>query len=286
MDIKEYEELVADPARRQERYTAMLPEFYDLVTQPYRTNWADSFHLPPFTGQFGLAEALRRHEHKLARDAGFVPGMRILDIGCGIGGPALSIAAASGCHVTGVNIVPMHVEIARDKAREQGLEDRTEFVVGDMTGLRFPDESFDGAFSFDAICHAPDKSATYAEIHRVLKPGSVFTGCDWLCTDGLSHAEYQEWIEPICVTSALPDIRSIGETRQLLTEAGFEVETCRDLAEDGDMTPNWQLFEQAADTIPAPRSGERKMLWRHAVSTARGGRSGKFKIGYWKAHRP
>ncbi|MCX4546753.1 methyltransferase domain-containing protein [Streptomyces sp. NBC_01565] len=285
LDTAAYEAIVHAPGQRAARYEEMLPSFYSFATSAYRNNWADSFHLPPFHGPESLAEALAEQERRLADDAGFGPGMRILDIGCGIGGPALHIARHSGAHVTGVNIVAAHIDIARSRAREQDLEDQVSFVEGDMMRLPFPDASFDGAFSFDAICHAPDKKQAHREIARVLKPGAVFAGCDWLCADGMTEADYNEWIEPLCVYSALPSVLSLTELSQSLAEAGFAVSTCRDLAGVGDMEPNWRLFEESAETIPAPRSGTYELLWQHAVSTARAGRAGKFVVGTWSAVR-
>jgi len=285
MDIQEFLRLVDDAAERRAHYATMLPAFYDLATSPYRANWGESFHLPPFGPGESLAEAMRRQERELARAAGFGPGMQVLDVGCGIGGPALSIANASGAHVTGVNIVPMHIDIARAKAAEQGLAHLTRFVVADMVDMPFPDTFFDGAFSFDAICHSPDKPATYEGIARVLKPGAVFAGCDWLCADGMSADEYREWIEPICRYAALPAVLSLSEVAGQLRDAGFDVDMCQDLAEGGDMTPNWQAFEDAAATIAAPRDPEHEVLWQHATTTARGGRAGKFKIGHWLARK-
>ncbi|TDD98128.1 SAM-dependent methyltransferase [Actinomadura rubrisoli] len=286
MNITEFQRITADPGSRRAHYTAMVPAFYDLVTSPYRANWSESFHLPPFAPGETLAQAVRRQEHELARTAGFGPGMRILDVGCGIGGPALSIARATGAHVTGVNIVAMHIGVATAKAAEQGLEKLTRFTVADMVDLPFPDACFDGAFSFDAICHSPDKPATYAGVHRVLKPGAVFTGCDWLCADGLPPGEYARWIEPICAYAALPSVLSLGQLADHLVEAGFHLVFCVDLSERGDMEPNWRRFEDAAAAVPPPRDPDHELLWRHATSTARGGRSGTFKIGYWQARKP
>ena len=78
--------------------------------------------------------------------------MRILDVGCGVGGPALTIAAHTGAHVTGVDLVSGRVAIAMERA-----SDPTDFVVGDMLDLPFDDNSFDGAYSFEAICHVPTR---------------------------------------------------------------------------------------------------------------------------------
>lgn len=286
MDILEYKQMVADPTARRDNHKVMLPIFYSFATSAYRANWAESFHLPPFHGNSTLAQALIAQEHGLADKAGFRAGMRLLDIGCGIGGPALSIVTHCGAHVTGINIVPRHIEIAQGKARDSGLVHLLDFLTADMMFLPFPACSFDGAYSFDAICHAPDKARAYAEIARVLKPGAAFAGCDWLYADGLSEAEYQEWIEPVCASSALPAVLSLGQVAGALATAGFIVQDCHNLAEDGDMTPNWELFERAAATIPPPRSPAKEVLYQHTLSTSRAGRAGMFVIGTWLACKP
>lgn len=281
----EFERLVADPKSRRDHYRTMLLEFYGFATGPYRENWADSFHLPPFRDGEPLEVALREQEHALARSAGFRAGMRVLDLGCGVGGPALTIAQFSKAQVTGLNIVPRQVAIARSRAAAAGLARRAEFVLGDMMDIPFDDGDFDGAFSFEAICHAPDKQRVYREVARVLKPGAVFAGCDWVCADGLGPADYQKWIEPICASSALPWMLSIGGVAEGLERAGFVVEECCDLAKFGDMTRNWEMFQHAAGTIDRSGSPEKEQLWRHTSATARAGRSGHFLIGYWFARK-
>ena len=282
----EFTRVLENPSERRERYAEMLPAFYSHATDAYRHHWADSFHLPPFQDGQSLPQALAAQEHRLARVAGLRAGLRALDVGCGVGGPALSIAEHSGAHVTGINIVPWQLETAEKRAAAQGLQNLTEFRNADMMALPFDDGTFDVAFSFDAICHSPDKDTVYAEIARVLKPGGVFVGADWLCADGLTEQEYQEWIEPVCVSSALPDVLSLGRMVSGLTRAGFLIDDYCDLAARGDMTPNWEIFERAAETLTEPRPAGRELMYQHCLSTARAGRAGKFVIGYWSARKP
>ncbi|OIJ89467.1 hypothetical protein BIV25_34000 [Streptomyces sp. MUSC 14] len=286
LSASEFTRVLEDPSLRRERYAAMLPAFYTHATDAYRGHWADSFHLPPFQEGQSLSEALTAQERRLARVAGLRAGMRALDVGCGVGGPALTIAGYSGAHVTGINIVPWQLETAEKRAAAQGLRNLTGFLNADMMALPFEDGTFDVAFSFDAICHAPDKDTVYAEIARVLKPGGVFVGADWLCADGLTGPEYQEWIEPVCVSSALPDVLSLCQMVSGLTRAGFLIDDYCDLAAHGDMGPNWQIFEQAAATLTEPRPAGKELMYQHCLSTARAGRAGKFIIGYWSARKP
>ncbi|WP_285530254.1 SAM-dependent methyltransferase [Streptomyces lavendulae] len=282
----EFTELVHTPTSRRDRYSEMLPAFYAIATDPYRGNWAESFHLPPFEGNEPLERALAEQEHRLARVAGLRAGKRVLDVGCGVGGPAISIAEYSGAHVTGVNIVPRHVEIATAKAASRGLQYVTDFRVADMMDLPFDEATFDAAFSFDAICHAPDKNTVYAQIARVLKPGGIFIGADWLCADDLTPDDYQQWIEPVCKYAALPSVLSLRQVVDGFTGAGFVVDDYCDLASRGDMSPNWRLFEHAAATIEAPRTPEKEFMYQHCLTTARAGQAGKLVIGYWCARRP
>ena len=116
----------------------------------------------------------------LVDEAGIGPGMRLLDVGCGTGAVAVAIAQRSGAHVTGIDLVPGHVERAKAHAAEQGLDDRTAFVEGDATAMPFTDAAFDCVYAIESAYHAADKTRFYGECARVLRPGGCFwarTGC-------------------------------------------------------------------------------------------------------------
>ena len=63
------------------------------------------------------------------------PGMTLLDVGCGTGGPALRIAATTGCSVVGIDVHPDAIKTARSLAQERGLSERAEFRVADAGGV-------------------------------------------------------------------------------------------------------------------------------------------------------
>jgi SAM-dependent methyltransferase len=99
-------------------------------------------------------------------------GKKLLDVACGAGGPALRIAAASGCAVTGVDVHGKAVDTARALAKDRGLEARAEFQAADASqGLPFADASFDAITCIDAMNHFPDRPKMLAEWARLLKPG-------------------------------------------------------------------------------------------------------------------
>jgi ubiquinone/menaquinone biosynthesis C-methylase UbiE len=99
------------------------------------------------------------------------PGKNVLDIACGAGGPALRIAAITGCAVVGVDVHEQSISTARTAAASRNLADRTEFRVVDASGgLPFPDASFDAVICIDAINHLPQRLNVIAEWARMLKP--------------------------------------------------------------------------------------------------------------------
>jgi SAM-dependent methyltransferase len=99
------------------------------------------------------------------------PGKTLLDIACGAGGPALRIAAITGCSVVGIDIHADAIAAAQALTIERGLNGRAEFQAGDVTGaLPFPDSSFDAITCIDAINHLPDRPRILAELSRLLKP--------------------------------------------------------------------------------------------------------------------
>jgi ubiquinone/menaquinone biosynthesis C-methylase UbiE len=269
----------------------MVQAYFDRVTDAYREKWSDSFHFAVFGGDETLEDALLATEKQIADEGKFRPGQRVLDIGCGVGGPALNIAAYSKAHVTGVNIVARQVEIARQRASERGLDDLTHFEVADAMSLPFADGSFDAAYVFDAGCHMPDKAAFCREAARVLRPGGCFLGLDWFKKDGLSQQDEEKYIEPICRLHSVPHLSGLTEFRGHLAGTGFEVQLVEDVAAKGNILRNWELVDTLAvrgirGLLPWLIPPTLRMLTDGGLALAKAARMGAFVIGHWIAHKP
>ena len=119
------------------------------------------------------------------------PGKTLLDIACGAGGPALRIAAATGCSVVGIDVHEHAVTTASSLAAQRGLAERAEFRCTDATGpLPFPDASFDAITCIDAINHFPDRPPVLAAWARLLKPSGKLLFTDPITVTGpLTNAE-------------------------------------------------------------------------------------------------
>ena len=277
---------LATRAARTESYKDIVSDYYNKYSPMIVEAIGPSIHLSPFAGNQTMQESNVALEKVICDEAGLKPGMKVLDIGCGVGGPALNIGKWSGATIVGLNIDSNQIEVAKKRTQEAGLSDRVTYQVGDAMAMPFPDASFDHAYSFECIYHTPDRRKLAREVARVLKPGAGFNGTDWMVRDGLSAAEYDNWIDPICRAQACPYFANLGEMRAALEEAGFEVELMEDLAKRGNMEPNWIFLEKFAEATEAPGTPDhlRRVGEGIRVQVA-AGRSGMYVVGHWRARK-
>jgi cyclopropane fatty-acyl-phospholipid synthase-like methyltransferase len=161
---------------RGRRTAAGVGAYFDLITDEGRLFYGDSFHFGYFrTGAETLEEALDAHTDLVAEMARPTSGQHILDIGCGLGVPALRIAERYGCTITAVNISREQIRQGRLLIEQRRMSHRVKLVRGDARTLDFPDDSFDGIICLEAagdICLSePDKHRFLGELRRVLRPG-------------------------------------------------------------------------------------------------------------------
>ncbi|KKA31057.1 hypothetical protein TD95_002554 [Thielaviopsis punctulata] len=231
-------------AERTAEYATLTRHYYNLATDLYEYGWGQSFHFCRFAYGEPFRQAIARHEHYLAHSIGIKEGMKVLDVGCGVGGPAREIVKFTGCHVTGLNNNDYQIERATYYAQKEGLSNQLEFVKGDFMQMSFPENSFDAVYAIEATCHAPSLEGIYSQIYRVLKPGGVFGVYEWLMTDeydndNLHHREIRLGIE---LGDGISNMCKISEGVAAMKAAGFELLHHEDLADRQDPYPwYWPL---------------------------------------------
>ncbi|KAH9774422.1 cycloartenol-C-24-methyltransferase [Citrus sinensis] len=195
---------------RKANYTDMVNKYYDLVTSFYEFGWGESFHFAPRWKGESLQESIKRHEHFLALQLGLKSGQKVLDVGCGIGGPLREIARFSSTSVTGLNNNEYQITRGKELNRFAGVDKTCNFVKADFMKMPFPDNSFDAVYAIEATCHAPDAYGCYKEIYRVLKPGQCFAAYEWCLTDAFdpNNQEHKKikviWEKDLAPDSPLP----------------------------------------------------------------------------------
>ena len=234
-----------DATERNKEYKTLVNSYYDLATLFYEWGWGKSFHFASRYAYETFDESIRRHEHYLASKLG-VSGeaakMKLLDVGCGIGGPMRNICRFTGADVTGITLNQYQVQRGNElcqiefgkggKVAGDALPCRS--VQGDFMEMPFKDDTFDGAYAIEATCHAPDRVGVYSEILRVLKPGSIFACYEWCMTDSYEpkNVEHNRIKKQIEEGGGLPDICPTSVCLEAMRKAGFEILDERDLADD------------------------------------------------------
>jgi len=177
---------------------------------------------------------------ELAEQMGLRKDSRVLDIGSGLGGPARTLAEVYGCNVTGVDLTQSYCITANTLSEWVGLSRLVGCRQGDATSLPFADNEFDAAITIHVAMNIPAKDRVYAEAHRVLKPGGIFTVYDILQGDGGEVLFPVPWArEPNISFLATPD-----EMMNLLANAGFEILKTHDSTEAGH-----QWFAEAVNHL-------------------------------------
>ena len=135
---------------------------------------ADRYDLITVLLSFGRDRAWKQ---RLVRLANVRPGRRVLDLACGTGDIGFE-AAAQGGVLTGMDITPRMIELAREKARGRGLAAAC-WLVGDMTSLPVAGAAFDVITTGYGLRNVSDLPRAIAEMHRVLTPDGVACSLDF-----------------------------------------------------------------------------------------------------------
>lgn len=147
------------------------------------------------------------------------PGIRLLDVGAGIGGPARYLAARHGAQVTAVDATARFCRVAERLNEACGLDRSVEILCADATSLPLPDASFERAWSQALIQNVPEKAALLAELRRLLDDGGLLS-----MFEVLSRSR-QEIHFPVPWGDGPQDsfLVDAAQLRELAEEAGFSV---------------------------------------------------------------
>jgi len=306
---KQYDDKSSAEERNKD-YAKLVDSYYDLATEFYEWGWGTSFHFADRRQGESFQQSILRHEYFLAGRMNISKGAKILDCGCGIGGPARNIARFTGAEIKAVTINQFQVNRGNAISARECIRDQVELIQADFMKLPFEDSSFDGVYAIESTCHAPDRAKVYGEILRVLKPGATFACYEWCLTDKYDpkNAHHRQIKHDIEVGDGLPDLVHYSVCTKALEDAGFEVLEARDAMMDGHLgnggepwymplVPSWNptkwprfqfnpvmfrlmplilRFFELIKLVPAGTVKTQVMLQAGGVGCAQGGLTGAF----------
>lgn len=214
-----------------------VEEYYDTTLSLYEELWGEHVHHgywdpgeSPGTGA-DRHTACDRTVRELVAFAGLPASCTVLDVGCGIGGPAIYLARDLGCRVDGITLSSQQVQRASQKANAAGVADRTRFRRLDMLANDFVDASFDTVWALESLMHIPDRAAFFAEAMRVLRPGGTLAVSTWCIRDGELDPSEERLLQLILRHQVMPRLMSVEEHAKLCWDAGFTDVRTRDWSE-------------------------------------------------------
>lgn len=182
----------------------------------------------------------REATRELAHLADLQPGETVLDLGCGIGGPARTLAHEFGCEVTGIDIVDEYCRTAQMLSMRVGDGDRVTFERGNVMDIAYDDDTFDAVLSEHVMINIDDKAGLLERVHRVLRPNGRLVLYE-ICTGNAAPLYFPV---PWADDESLNFLISTDELRMRAREAGFAEQAWRDVS-----TPSLEWFRDMIDKM-------------------------------------
>jgi len=216
----------------------------------------------------------------LARRAAIRPGMAVLDVCAGLGGPARFLAYRLGVSVTGVDLTHSRCAAGNRLTGLVRLSPLVRLIRADAQVLPFRAGVFDAAVSQEGLLHVPDKGAVLAEAARVLKPGGRLAFSDWIARPRLEQNERRRLFDWMAAVS----LQSIEGYRGLLVRAGFVSVEAEDLSTEwiGILRERLRMYralrEQTVARFGPARYEEYNQLYAFFVGLVEAGKLGGARL--------
>jgi 27-O-demethylrifamycin SV methyltransferase len=210
-------------------------QHYDRVTEAWALLLGEDLHYGVFAApDEPLAPATARLTQLMVDIGQIRPGLRVLDVGCGTGAPACSLALVHEAHVVGITTSEVGVQAACARAEAEGLADLVSFQLRDGMDNGFEDSSFDRVWVLESSHLMRDRERLMAECARVLRPNGRLVLCDIVRRRPMPFAEVRRLRQPLALLrDVFGDARmeSLAEYGRLVSAVGLDVDHESDLTE-------------------------------------------------------
>eukprot|EP00756_Hemistasia_phaeocysticola_P027642 Hpha_TRINITY_DN16128_c2_g1::TRINITY_DN16128_c2_g1_i1::g.3434::m.3434/K00559/E2.1.1.41, SMT1, ERG6; sterol 24-C-methyltransferase len=226
--------------------------FYNLATEFYEYGWGDSFHFGWRGRDEPHSKAMQNSQEFVANKLQVGEGSNVLDLGCGIGGPLRAIARLTGANMTGLTINAFQVQRAREITSKLTpyMQERCHYDVQDYLNISgYPENHYDAAFYMESSLHCENRTQTFSEAYRLLKPGGRLVAMEYVTLPGWDekNPEHVELMRQHLYGNGAAKTPSIEQDLAMIRAAGFEVQEHFDFMTYGDKIQGpentWQWWQ-------------------------------------------
>lgn len=214
-------------------FSKQVGDFYDQTTAASRDMYDDNIHYgywPDPAVDCTVAEAAEHMTGQLIARLEAGRGHRVLDVGCGIGTPALRLVRETGATVIGINVSREQVALANAGAGVEGLSEQARFECGDAMQLPYEDASFDRVWAVESMLHMPDRGQVLREMARVLRPGGRLVVSDIVLRGEVSDAEAADVVSKFCSYVLASSLEQLDSYPVLVADAGLRTVDIADVS--------------------------------------------------------
>ena len=194
--------------------------------------------------------------HRVADRMGISAQTRLIDVGCGAGGPARAVAARYGCEVTGIDLTDDFITAGGQLSEACGLHDRVFLHHGSALDMPFEDGGFDRAMMLHVGMNITDKAGLMREVARILKPGGLFCVYDIMRVGQGGLTFPLPWASDTSVSAVVSPQHYIDAA----AKAGLTLESMHD-----ETAAAKGFMDHVLATKPAPTAGEAPDRFRNLV---------------------
>lgn len=274
----------AEPALIDEYYRRCIPIYQDFLGRHWHTGWYEPGSGPP------SPDDQERMIRVIAESAQLKPGMRVLDVGCGIGATVGWLSRELGVEAVGLTPVPEQKHLSDLSLHGQVFAKPARIELGRAEHLPFPSGSFDAVVFFESLCHVEDRSAFFREAFRVLRPGGRLAGEDWLRRAAPDVTHTQALLDQVQRLWAIPALASGEHYLQGMQEAGFHQCEFHDLREYSALERGFAVERSQqislAEQINESRDPLLILILEGLLALGHAMAAGCFTIGRFRSVRP
>lgn len=194
-----------------------------------------------------------------------VRGDRVLDVGCGLGGAAVLMAAEHGAHVHAIDLSQNMIGLARERVREAGVADRVRIEQADCLDLD-GEARYDAIYSRDVFLHVHDKPRLFERLHRLAAPGARLVVTDYCCAASPWSDDFARY-----VAERGYDLHTVEAYGAMIAATGFELVRAEDRTARFVDIHREELARLPRAGLSESATGDLEAGWRAKIERASAG---------------